>query len=198
MNNKKVLLTGISGFLGSHTAIQLLEKGYHVTGTLRNIERAASIKCVIAKHTSAIDNLTFAEADITDSNVWTRLTKNMDYVQHIASPFPQKLPKHENELIIPAKNGMLNVLKAAAANNVKRVVITSSSSAITYGRPGTTNGVYNETTWTNENSSEDITPYFKSKTIAEKSSLGFYKEQCTRYGYFCCLPRRYFRTSAGR
>lgn len=171
MNKKNVLLTGITGFLGSHTAIQLLQKGYHVTGTLRSSKRAEAIKRVIAKY-AGVENLSLAEADITDANVWKQLTRNMHYVQHIASPFPQKLPKHEDELIIPARNGVLNLLKASAANGVQRVVITSSSSAISYGKEGGA-GVYDETVWTNEQHSKDITPYYKSKTIAEKTAWEF-------------------------
>lgn len=176
MSNKKVLLTGITGFLGSHTAIQLLEKGYHVTGTLRDMKRAESIKKIISQHTTVSDNLAITQADITNAAVWLQLTEGMDYVQHIASPFPPKLPKHEDELILPAKNGMLNVLRAASANKVKRVVITSSSSAITYGRPGNETGLYNESDWTNEQSKTDLTPYFKSKTIAEKAAWDFMKD----------------------
>ena len=87
MKNTKALLTGISGFLGSHTAIQLLEKGYQVTGSLRDMKRANSIKEIIAKRTSNIHNLHFAEADLENESVWKDLTKGMDYVQHIASPF---------------------------------------------------------------------------------------------------------------
>ena len=88
-NNKKVLLTGITGFLGSHTAIQLLEKGYQVIGTLREMKRANSIKKIIAQHTSHIDNLSFVEADIQNEPIWHKLMVGIDYVQHIASPFPK-------------------------------------------------------------------------------------------------------------
>lgn len=176
-NNKKVLLTGITGFLGSHTAIQLLQKGYEVTGTLRDMKRAASIKTIITRHTTAIDNLSFAEADIQNADVWMKLTQGMDYVQHIASPFPQKLPKHEDDLIIPARNGNLNILKAAAANGVKRVVITSSSSAIIYGKTKAQHsGTFDEKDWTDENSKDDIAPYYKSKTISEKAAWDFIKK----------------------
>jgi dihydroflavonol-4-reductase len=176
-NNRKVLLTGITGFLGSHTAIQLLQKGYQVTGTLRDMKRVTSIKNIIARHTTAINNLSFAEADIQNENVWMQLTQGMDYVQHIASPFPQKLPKQEDDLIIPARNGNLNILKAAAANGVKRVVITSSSSAIIYGKTKTqNNGTFDEKDWTDENRKEDIAPYYKSKTIAEKAAWDFIKK----------------------
>ena len=175
--NKKVLLTGITGFVGSHTAIQLLEKGYHVTGTLRDMKRAASIKSIIAQHTSAIDNLSFAEADLQDTEIWKQLMVGIEYVQHIASPFPKKIPKDENDLIIPAKNGNINILSAAAACKVKRVVITSAGAAITYGQsPERRNRMYDETDWSDENRKDDMAPYFKSKTIAEKVAWDFIKK----------------------
>ncbi|MEO1053985.1 MAG: aldehyde reductase [Bacteroidota bacterium] len=174
MENKQVLLTGVTGFLGSHTAIQLLEKGYQVTGTLRSMSRAAEIKAIIAKHTLHIENLNFAEADLNDGSVWMELANGMDYIQHIASPIPRVLPKNDDELIIPAKNGTLSVLKAAAANKVKRVVLTSSSGSIVYGKPkGGRSGTFNESHWTDPTNKKDTTPYFRSKVIAEKAAWNF-------------------------
>lgn len=170
----KVLLTGISGFLGAHTALQLLEKGYEVTGTLRKLDRADSIKTLLAAHTRHVDNLRFAQAELTDEKVWLTLTKGMDFVQHIASPFPRELPQHEDELILPAKNGVLHVLKAAAASGVKRVVLTSSSSTLMYGRPkGQESGLYDESAWTDVTNRADTTPYYLSKTIAERAAWDF-------------------------
>lgn len=177
-NNKKVLLTGITGFVGSHTAIQLLEKGYHVIGTLRDMKRAASIKNTIAEHTLHIDNLSFAEADIQDTNRWQKLMVGVDFVQHIASPFPKVMPKDENDLIVPARNGNINILSAAAASNVKRVVITSSGAAITYGiAKEQRRRMFDETDWTNVDYNDDLAPYYKSKAIAEKAAWNFIKNQ---------------------
>lgn len=176
MENKKVLLTGITGFLGSHTAIQLLNKGYLVTGTVRSADKINAIRNVIAAHTSHIDHLTIEVASLNDAQVWDRLTRDMDYVQHVASPIPRALPKHEDELIIPAQQGTLNVLRAASANGVKRVVLTSSLSAIAYGRPEIDpEKVFTEADWTDINSKKDLTPYYKSKTIAEKTAWDFIK-----------------------
>jgi dihydroflavonol-4-reductase len=175
MNNKgKVLLTGITGFVGSHTTIQLLEKGYEVIGTLRNIKRASNIKEIISQHTSNIDKLTIAEADLLDEKVWLQLTKGADYVMHIASPFPDLLPKHEDELIKPAVEGTLNILKAASTNGVKKVVLTSSIAAIIYGKDKSErSGYYSEKDWTNPDKGGDLTPYIKSKTLAEKAAWNF-------------------------
>jgi len=177
MNNKRILLTGITGFLGSHTAIQLLNRGYEVVGTLQNKDRINSIREIIGKNTANIDKLTLAVANLNDSAIWFELTKNIDCVHHIASPFPRELPKHENDLIIPAKQGALNVLKAASTNNVKRVVMVSSIAAIVYGKSKEElSKVFDESDWTDETSSKDTTPYFKSKAIAEKAAWEFIKQ----------------------
>jgi dihydroflavonol-4-reductase len=176
MEKTKVLLTGISGFLGSHTAIQLLNKGYQVTGTLRNLKRADAIRNVIAQHTTQVENLHFAEADLLDTAAWTKLAQGMDYVLHVASPFPRELPKTDAELIEPARQGTLNILHAAAQNNVKRVVIVSSVAAVSYGKTkAELSQVFDETSWTDETNLKDTTPYFRSKTIAEKAAWEFVK-----------------------
>lgn len=178
MDNKRVLLTGVTGFLGSHTAIQLLNKGYEVVGTLRNKDRVNSIKEVIGKHTVNINKLTFEEADLSNSGIWFELTKNIDYIQHIASPFPTELPEHEDELIIPAKQGTLNILKAAAKNNVKRVIMVSSLGSIAYGKTKKElDKVLNENDWTDITNLKDTTPYYRSKTIAEKAAWDFIKQE---------------------
>jgi dihydroflavonol-4-reductase len=173
-DNGKVLVTGVSGFLGSHTTIQLLNKGYAVVGTLRDRNRAHEIEQVIAKHTSNVDQLSFAEADLMDGDVWLELMAGVDYVLHIASPFPRELPKREDEVVAPARIGTINVLKAASAAGVRRVVVTSSSTAIAYGREkGERSGTYDENDWTDIANEEDTTPYFRSKTIAEKAAWDF-------------------------
>ena len=188
-NNKRVLLTGISGFLGSHTAIQLLNKGYKVTGTVRDLNRANDLKAIIEKHTQHIQNLTIAEADLNEESKWPELTQNIDFIQHIASPFPRNLPKHESELIDPARNGVLNILKNASANNVKRVVITSSVAAVVYGKDKKDlNLTFTENDWTDELNKKDSTPYFRSKTIAEKAAWEYLKNNPSELELVTVLP----------
>ncbi|WP_235271006.1 aldehyde reductase [Flavobacterium sp. 316] len=162
----------MTGFLGSHTTIQLLNKGYQVKGTLRDKKRAESIREIIAKHTTNIDNLTFYEINLSDSEEkWTKAMTEIDYVIHIASPFPTTLPKNEDDIILPAKNGTLNILKSATKAKVKRVVLTSSTGAVVYGERK--NGEFSEEDWTNIKNLNDTTPYFRSKTIAEKAAWDF-------------------------
>lgn len=189
MQSKKVLLTGVTGFLGSHTTIQLLEKGYNVIGTLRNIERADSIKKIINRHTKNIDNLTIVEANLNDQDIWLEISQDVDFIQHIASPFPRELPKNDEELIIPAKSGVLNVLNAAVANKVKRVVITSSMATVAYGkRKEELKRTFNETDWTDETNLKDSTPYYRSKTIAEKAAWKFMSQNNTNLELATVLP----------
>jgi dihydroflavonol-4-reductase len=176
-HSKTVLLTGVSGFLGTHTAIQLLEKGYTVIGTLRDMSRKEDIRTLLAKHTTHTKQLQFVKANLSDPiEVWNELMKGVDYVQHIASPFPRVLPKREEDLIIPAKRGALNVLKAAATNGVKRVVLTSSTGSVLYGKTKEElQHTFTEEDWTNVQNKKDTTPYFRSKTIAERAAWDFIK-----------------------
>lgn len=170
--NTKVLVTGVTGFVGSHTAIALLNKGYQVTGSLRSMKRADSIKTAIAAHTENIDKLDFVEADLLSAADWDKATQGIDYVMHVASPFTLEQPDDENVLIKPAKEGTLNVLQAAEKNGVKRVVLTSSFAAIAYGhdeRPDK----FDETYWTDVTNKNGTTPYVRSKAIAEKAAWDF-------------------------
>ncbi|WP_210151393.1 SDR family oxidoreductase [Chryseobacterium scophthalmum] len=189
MSNKKVLLTGVTGFLGSHTTIQLLNKDFDVIGTLRSRDRISSIRETIGKYSPNINNLTFAEADLSDEEIWLDLTKGVDYVLHIASPFPRELPKHENDLIEPAKRGTLNILKAATANSVKRVVMVSALGTITYGKTKEElSNVFDEDDWTDESNLKDTTAYYRSKTIAEKAAWDFLEEEESKLEFTTICP----------
>ena len=172
--NNKVLITGITGFLASHITIQLLNKGYKVIGTLRSHDRIDSIKSTIETHTKNIHNLSFAVADLNDDTVWDELTRDVDLIQHVASPHPRQAPKSDDELLLPAKQGTLNILKSAAKNGVKRVVMTSSLGAVAYGKSnGELKKILNEEDWTDETNLSDTTAYYRSKTVAEKAAWGF-------------------------
>lgn len=171
----KVLLTGITGYVGSHLAIQLLNRGYTVVGTLRSAKRIDSIREVIAAHTDQIENLSFVEADLTDAAAWPSAMQGIDWVQHIASPLPGVMPKDHNELIRPAKMGVLHVLKAAVDAGVKRVVMTSSIASIQHGV--SKRKTFTEADWSNESDLKDNTAYTRSKTIAERAAWKFMEEE---------------------
>jgi dihydroflavonol-4-reductase len=186
---KKVLLTGVTGFLGSHIAIQLLNKGYEVIGTLRDMSRAEEIAKIISAHTQNIDCLQIVQADLLDEKIWLSLTKDIDYVLHVASPFPRTLPKREEDVLLPAKNGTLNVLKASAVNGVKRFVLTSSSGAVTYGvDKSKRKSTFNENDWTDPTNKEDTSPYYRSKTYAELAAWDFIKNTKTDMEFVVICP----------
>jgi nucleoside-diphosphate-sugar epimerase len=169
--NKTVLVTGGTGFLGVHTVLQLLQQGYEVKTTLRSISKKDTIlKALEEGGITDFSNLSFIEADLTSDNNWDEAVKDCDYVLHVASPFPAQDPKDENELIIPARDGALRVLKASRDAGVKRVVLTSSFAAVGYSID-VKDHVFTEEDWTDTN--KELPVYIKSKTIAEKSAWEF-------------------------
>lgn len=167
-----VLVTGGSGFIGSHAILQLLAAGHQVRTTVRNLKREGEVRAMLKQGgTEAGDRLTFAVADLEKDAGWPAAVAGCEYVLHVASPFPQSVPKHEDELIIPAREGTLRVLRAARDAGVKRVVLTSSFAAIGYGHPNQT-APFDEKTWTNVDG-DGTTAYVKSKTLAERAAWDF-------------------------
>ena len=168
---KPVLVTGASGFIAIHCIIQLLEQGYYVRGTLRSMNRSHELRNTLAKFIQANDRLEFIQADLLEEAGWADAVRGCDYVLHVASPFPLAQPKDENDLIRPAKEGTLRVLRAAAENGVKRVVLTSSNAAVSAGHPRSKTH-FDENDWALPDS-PTIDPYSKSKTVAERAAWEF-------------------------
>jgi nucleoside-diphosphate-sugar epimerase len=167
-----VLVTGGSGFIGSHCILQLLAGGHTVRTTVRNLKREADVRALLkAGGAEAGDRVSFFAADLENDAGWRKAAAGCDYVLHVASPFPPGAPKHEDELIVPAREGALRVLRAARDAGVKRVVLTSSFAAIGYGHPLRTTP-FTENDWT-DLSGGDVTAYPKSKTIAERAAWDF-------------------------
>ena len=128
-----------------------------------------------AAGTGAGNALSFTEADLLADAGWAAATAGCRYVLHVASPFPLGPPRHEDDLIIPAREGTLRVLRAARDSGVERVVVTSSVAAIAYGHPPQ-QGPFDETSWSNLDS-PDVTAYARSKTLAERAAWDFVKTQ---------------------
>lgn len=171
-----VLVSGGSGFIGSHTILQLLAAGYRVRTTVRNLSREADARAMLAAGgANAGEQLSFVAAELMSDEGWPAAVSGCEYVLHIASPFPASVPKHEDELIIPAREGALRVLRAARDAGVKRVVITSSFAAVGYGHPQQER-TFTEKDWTDPNGA-DVMPYTKSKTLAERSAWDFIERE---------------------
>ncbi|KFY31686.1 hypothetical protein V493_00885 [Pseudogymnoascus sp. VKM F-4281 (FW-2241)] len=170
-----VLVTGGSGFIGSYVILALLSEGYTVRTTIRNLSRSASVLASLTNGgatPTSLSRLTFSAASLDQDDGWDEAVKGCTYVHHIASPFPAEVPANEDDLIIPAREGTMRVLKAAAAAGVKRVVLTSSFGAVEYGHAPRAEA-FTEEDWTILDGAVKVPPYMKSKTVAERAAWAF-------------------------
>jgi len=168
---KKVLLTGISGYIGLHCASELLKEGFSVRGTVRNAAKRAEVSETLTSSSMDLSNLEMVEVDLTSENGWFDAASGCDYLMHVASPFTIANPKSENEMIEPAVQGTLRVLQAANQANIKRVILTSSIVAMMGDKK---NGTFTPEDWTDV-STKDVSTYAKSKTLAERAAWDFVK-----------------------
>jgi nucleoside-diphosphate-sugar epimerase len=167
-----VLVTGGSGFVGSHCILALLAAGHQVRTTVRSLKREPDVRAMLkVGGAEPGDRLSFAAANLESDAGWPEAVAGCEFVLHVASPFPAELPKHEDELIVPAREGALRVLRAARDAGVKRVVLTSSFAAIGYGCEQQS-APFTEADWTDP-SGNDVLPYTKSKTLAERAAWDF-------------------------
>lgn len=171
---KKVLVTGISGYVGQHCAAELLKQGYAVKGSVRSVSKSEEVIKGIAKEVDPKGNIEFCELDLLKDKGWEEAMADCDYVLHVASPFVSTVPKDENELIKPAVEGTMRALKAAKKAGIKRIIVTSSMVAML----GDVNQSINidQDSWTNVHA-KHATPYLKSKTLAEQSAWDFINAQ---------------------
>ena len=165
----KILVTGANGFIGLHTILHFLERGYHICATVRTLEQGEKVRQTLAKHTDT-SRLEFVPADLTKEEGWEQAVAGCEFVLHVASPFPTNAPRDENELIIPAQEGTLRVLRAAQKAGVKRVVLVSSVAAVISGHERE-NRVFTESDWTD--TAKTNYAYAKSKTLAERAAWEF-------------------------
>lgn len=180
--NVKVLVTGVTGYVGAHVAQQLLLHGYKVRGSVRSTADEGRMSKLRQQLTDGLPEnlpeLEFVEADLLKDDTWPAAIQGCQYVAHVASPFPLEIPGDEDTLIKPAVDGTLAVLKAAAADgNVKRVVLTSSLAAIhdvkTLDGKGDPEKKYNEDDWVDP---DKVEAYSKSKILAEKAAHKFIED----------------------
>ncbi len=162
-----VLVTGGSGYIGGWCVIGLLQQGYNVRATIRDLSREATVHANLAKVVDPGNRLSFYAANLTEDAGWDAAVEGCDYVLHVASPLGVAEPKDPNELIIPARDGAKRAVGAAIKAGVKRVVMTSSVAATSKGGPGDT--VSDETDWT-DLKDPGLSAYGQSKTIAERAA----------------------------
>ncbi len=171
--SERVLVTGGSGFLAAHCIAQLLQAGYRVRATVRSPDREPQIRAMLraAGVEPSPETLSFAAADLSADSGWTEAVEGCASVLHVASPFPARAPRHPDELIRPAVDGTLRVLRAARDAGVKRLVLTSSVAAVQYGHPPRT-GPFTEGDWTDPEA-PGVSAYARSKTLAERAAWEF-------------------------
>jgi len=172
----RVLVTGGSGFVAVHCIVQLVDQGYKVRTTLRSMNKKEEVLDMlnVAAITSFKD-IEFIEADLTKDLNWDKAVENCDYVLHVASPIFLRVPRHEDEMIRPAVDGTLRVLKAARNAGVKRVVMTSNFGAVGYSHTDTTK-IITEENWTDPNE-KGLSVYNKSKVLAERAAWDFMNKE---------------------
>jgi nucleoside-diphosphate-sugar epimerase len=170
-----VLVTGGSGFLGGWCVVELLRRGYTVRTTVRSLSREAEVRAAVGSEIDPEDRLAVLPADLGRDEGWAGAVEGCEYVLHVASPFPPKQPKDPDELIVPAREGTLRVLRASLDAGVKRIVVTSSVAAIRLAE-GAAARPLDEGDWTDPES-PGLTPYVRSKTIAERAAWDLVRER---------------------
>ena len=174
-SQKRVLVTGGSGFVAIHCIAQLLQQGYTVRTTLRSIRKKQEVLNMLEVAGAPADQLEFIEADLTQDLNWHKAVEHCDYVLHVASPIFLRAPKNEDEMVRPAVDGTLRVLKAARDGAVKRVVMTSNFGAVGYSHTDTSK-VITEECWTHPDE-KGLSIYNKSKVLAERAAWDFIKNE---------------------
>jgi nucleoside-diphosphate-sugar epimerase len=169
---QRVLVTGGSGFIAGHCILRLLEQGHLVRTTVRSLQRENAVREVLAG-AGMVDGaaLDFVAADLTGDGGWAEAVAGCDFVLHVASPVHPGAVKNEDDVIVPAREGTLRVLRAARDAGVKRIVLTSAFHAVGYGHPDTGH-TFTEDDWTVLDG-PGVDAYGRSKTLAERAAWDF-------------------------
>jgi nucleoside-diphosphate-sugar epimerase len=166
----RVLVTGASGYVGTHLAAALLRDGREVRGVVRTPEREQELRDAVRAGGADDGGLEVVFAELMADDGWAAAVDGCGEVHHVASPIPAAQPDDPDELIVPAREGVLRVLRAARDGGARRVVLTSSFAAIGYSR--TPDSEYTEANWTDPDM-PGLAPYPRSKTIAERAAWDF-------------------------
>lgn len=164
-----VLVTGAAGYVGSHVTHQLLSQGYLVRAAVRSPARAQQVRDAVLARGLDPGGLELVVADLESDDGWAGAVEGVRTVMHIASPFPSAMPEHDDDVIVPARDGTLRVLRHARDAGVSRVVFTSSFAAVGYSPKA--NEVWTEADWTDP--AGENTAYIRSKAVAERAAWDF-------------------------
>ena len=175
----KVLVTGVSGFLGGHIAVELLRQGYAVRGSVRDTAKSDRIRASLAAAGADVTHLELCALDLLKDNGWSDALAGCRYLLHVASPFVLTMPKDESVLLRPAIEGARRAVQAALDGGVERIVLTSSLAAIDGGRQRYDRPL-GPADWTDVNGPH-VTAYAKSKTLAEREAWAM-AERASRAG----------------
>ncbi len=176
MSKGTALVTGGSGYIGGFCIRQLLDEGWTVRTTIRNLAKEGQVRAALGGAALDPSRLSFVAAELMSDAGWSEAMAGAEYVLHVASPIPPEQPRNDQELIVPAREGTLRALRFAKAAGVKRVVVTSSTASVTYGHSEPRPLVFNETYWTNPDH-PDTNPYIRSKAIAERAAWDWLKAE---------------------
>ncbi|KAK6144051.1 hypothetical protein DH2020_020871 [Rehmannia glutinosa] len=170
---KTVCVTGASGYIASWLVKFLLQRGYTVKASVRDLNDPKKTQHLLALD-GAKERLRLIKANLLEEGSFDEVVDGCDGVFHTASPFYSAAKDPQAELIDPALKGTLNVLGSCAKTpSVKRVVLTSSMAAVYFnGKPRTPDVVVDETWW-----SDPESWYVLSKTLAEDAAWKFVKEK---------------------
>ncbi len=176
-NSQTVLVTGGSGFLGGWCLVELLKRGYRVRTTVRDLAREPAVRATLSAELDGDpgERLEIFTAELGSDSGWQEAADGCDHILHVASPFPASQPKDADELVVPAREGTLRVLRAGLGAGVRRIVITSSVAAVGGGAESSA-GPLDEDSWSDLGTAS-LTPYARSKTIAERAAWDLARDQ---------------------